>query len=199
MHSAPLRLTDETDFISSAEISRRVAELARHFTEYFKNADEVLAIVLMQGGMFFAADLVRAIDHPNIVIDTIRAKSYDGVESTDQVAIKYETDHHVTGKHVLLIEDILDKGTTLARLTKRLQEYKPATIAVVAMFEKPTARAKGTELTADDYQAGIQIADKFVLGYGLDWNGRYRHLPFVTTATEAAPGQFVPRFASEPH
>lgn len=192
-----LRLSDGEDYISSAEISSVVQEMGDYYTELYKDAEQVHAIVLMNGAQFFGADLIRAIRHPNILVDRMRPKSMDGTETTGKVQILEDPLFDFAGGHVLLIEDIIDKGLTLSKVTERLRNWNPASLAVASMLEKPEMRWPDTELDADDTQVGIRIANAFVVGYGLDWNEKYRHLPHITKAVETEPGVFAPLIADE--
>jgi hypoxanthine phosphoribosyltransferase len=127
--------------------------------------------------------LIRAIDNPNILDDNMHASSYAGDQSSGSVSFYYDISIDIEGRHVLLIEDILDTGTTLSNVVPQLWSRKPKSISLACMFEKPSKRKEATDFKVDD----MQIADKFILGYGLDWKdpdgiSRYRGLPYVTVA-----------------
>jgi hypoxanthine phosphoribosyltransferase len=181
-----LRLSDPESFISSEDIALRVKELGRYFTQKFGNK-EIVAITMMNGAKVFATDLIRAIDNPNILDDNMHASSYVGDQSSGSVSFHYDISIDIEGRHVLLIEDILDTGTTLSNVVPQLWSRKPKSISLACMFEKPSKRKEATDFKVDDMQIGMQIADKFILGYGLDWKdpdgiSRYRGLPYVTVA-----------------
>lgn len=186
MNQNNLRLSNGDTVISAAEISIRVQEIGDYFSKKFGDS-EVVAVTMMNGAKVFGTDLTRAIRNINLIDDNMRVSSYKGSESSGNVQFHYDVSVNITGKHILLIEDILDTGTTLSRVIPDLWERKPLTISVACMFEKPEKRLPGTDFRVDDLQIGMKIADKFILGYGLDWNdpngiGRYRNLPFITTA-----------------
>lgn len=181
-----MQLLGDDSYISAEDISTRVKELGEYYTNKFGNG-EIVAITMMNGAKMFGTDLIRAIDNPNLLDDNMRATSYVGNKSSGSVKFHYDISLDIKDRHVLLIEDILDTGTTLSSVIPELWNRGPKSISLACMFEKPSKRKHGTEFRVDDIQIGMQIADKFILGYGLDWkdpNGisRYRSLPFVTVA-----------------
>lgn len=181
-----LHLDGSDTHISASSIASRVAELGEYFTNKFAGK-EVIAITMMNGAKVFGTDLTRAINNVNLLDDNMRVSSYQGTESLGKVHFTYDIYLDIKGKDVLLIEDILDTGTTLSQVIPELWARKPKSITLACMFEKPSKRKPGTDFHVDDIQIGMHIADKFILGYGLDWkdpNGisRYRNLPYVTIA-----------------
>ncbi|MCA9347349.1 hypoxanthine phosphoribosyltransferase [Candidatus Saccharibacteria bacterium] len=181
-----LRLEGGDNYISAAEISRRVNEIGSYLTKKFGD-QEIVAITMMNGAKVFATDLTRAIKNPNILDDNLRVSSYNNTESTGEVKFHYDLSVDIRGHDILVIEDILDTGTTLSSVIPELWKSKPKSITLVCMFEKPSKRLPDTEIKVNELIIGMKIADKFILGYGLDWkdpNGlsRYRNLPFVTIA-----------------
>lgn len=186
MSSQNLRLLGDETFISAYDIAARVQEMGDYFTAKYGDS-EVVAITMMNGAKVFATDLTRSIQNINLLDDNMRVSSYNSDESSGSVSFHYDSSVQIKGKHVLLIEDILDTGTTLSHVIPQLWERQPLSITIACMFEKPSKRKKGTEFTVDDLQIGMRIADKFILGYGLDWKdpdgiSRYRNLPYVTVA-----------------
>lgn len=181
-----LRLSGDENFISACDIAARVKELGKYYTKKFGKS-EVVAITMMKGAKVFAADLTRAINNPNLLDDNMHVTSYEDNVSSGKVSFHYDTAIDISGRHILLIEDILDTGTTLSKVLPELWARKPASISLACMFEKPSRRKPGTEFHVDDIQIGMLIADKFILGYGLDWAdpdgiSRYRNLPYITVA-----------------
>lgn len=173
-----LHLEEDSTYISAKDIANRVKELGRYFTKKY-GEQELIAITMMNGAKVFATDLVRAIDNPNLLDDNMRVSSYHGSKSSGTVKYSYDISLDIKNKHVLLIEDILDTGTTLSNVIPDLWKRQPKTITLACMFEKPSKRKPGTQFKVDDTQIGMQIADKFILGYGLDWKdpdgiSRYR-------------------------
>jgi hypoxanthine phosphoribosyltransferase len=160
--------------ISAARIRRRVGELARPIGEDYSGAPLTLIIVL-KGATVFAADLMRHITVP-FVIDFISASSYRrSTRSSGTVLIRDQTGLDVRGHHVILIEDIVDTGLTVSRLIETLQQLEPASIDVCALLHKHVAGARPVEIR----YKGFDIPDQFVVGYGMDFDERYRNLPGV--------------------
>ncbi len=159
--------------ISEADLRARVAALGEAITRDYADRSPVLVGVL-KGSFIFLADLVRAIDLP-IAVDFIGISSYEGTRTSGVVQITSDLGRPVEGKDVLLVEDIVDTGLTMRYLLENLATRGPASLKVCALLEKPTrARVK----IPIDYR-GFVIGDEFVVGYGLDWDGRMRNLPFV--------------------
>lgn len=156
------------------ELKRRVGELAAQITRDYEGKEVVLASVL-RGSYIFMADLTRAIDLP-VTVDFMVVSSYGaGTTSSGQVEIKKDLSDSIEGKHLIIVEDILDSGNTLYYLMDVLRVRKPASIKICTLMDKPERRAK--PITAD--YSGFTIPDAFVVGYGLDYDEKYRNLPYV--------------------
>ena len=156
------------------ELRQRVRELAEEITRDYEGKEVVLASVL-RGSYIFMADLTRAIDLP-ITVDFMVVSSYGaGTTSSGQVEIKKDLSDSIEGKHLIIVEDILDSGNTLYYLMDVLRVRKPASIKICTLMDKPERRAK--PITAD--YSGFTIPDAFVVGYGLDYDEKYRNLPYV--------------------
>lgn len=162
--------------ISSERIAARVAEMGAQITrEYASIGDELVLVGILKGSFVFLADLARAIDLP-LTVDFIGLSSYgDATTSSGVVRLTQDLSRPIAGKHVLLVEDIVDTGLTMKYLLENLETRKPASLRLASLLEKP-ARAKVK--TTIDFK-GFEIEDKFVVGYGLDFKGQYRNLPFV--------------------
>lgn len=159
--------------ITEAQIKRRVAELAHAVTRDYVGRDLVV-VALLTGTLMFLADLLRRLVLP-LKLDFIGVSSYrEGTGSRDLVFTK-ELRLEVKGRDVLLVDDILDTGRTLAAVRGKLQKLKPASIRTCVLLDKPARR---TEPIEADY-VGFAIPDHFVVGYGLDFAERFRNLPFV--------------------
>jgi hypoxanthine phosphoribosyltransferase len=159
--------------LSEAELRRRIGELGAEITRDY--AGKPLKLVgVLKGSYVFMADLSRAIDLP-IKVDFIGTTSYQGTKSSGVVRITNDLSRPIEGEHVLLVEDIVDTGLTMRYLLENLGTRLPASVKVCALLEKP-ARAKVQ--VPIDYK-GFTIPDEFVVGYGLDWDGRLRNLPFI--------------------
>lgn len=159
--------------ITKDEIAKKVKELGTKITEDFKDRD-VLLIGVLKGSFIFMADLVRAIDLP-IKMDFISAKSYFGTTSSGVVDIKLDTHLEFAGKTIMLVEDILDTGKTLSVLKQMLLTRGAADVKIVTFLDKPARRTVDIK---SDYCC-YTIEDRFVVGYGLDYNEQYRNLDFV--------------------
>ncbi len=160
---------------SSDQIQARIKELGEEITRDYAGKDLVLVSVL-KGSCVFLADLMRVIDL-RLTIDFMSVSSYkDGTKSTGDVEILKDLSNPIRGKHVLLVEDIIDTGLTLSRLLDILGSRGAASIKLASFLDKPEPRIK-TELTID--YTGFVVPNKFVVGYGLDAAGRYRNLPFI--------------------
>ncbi len=166
--------SQEADVLLSEErIRARVQELGREIARDY--AGRPLTVVgVLKGSFVFLADLVRAIDLP-ISVDFIGISSYAGTSTTGVVKITSDLSRPIEGQHVLLVEDLVDTGLTMAYLLENLETRRPASLAVCALLEKPT-RAKVKVPIA---YRGFVIDDVFVVGYGLDWDGKMRNLPYV--------------------
>ena len=161
-------------FIDEAKVQARVRELGAEITRDYQGKDLTLVCVL-KGSTFFAMDLARAIDLP-LTMEFLGVSSYQGgTETTGEVRITTDVSKPMAGKHLLVIEDIIDTGLTMSFLLENLRARHPASVKVASLLEKPSrARAK----IQIDYK-GFTIDDVFVVGYGLDYGEKYRNLPFI--------------------
>ncbi len=168
--------------IAADKIQRRVAELARNIAADFRGRRPVTIVGVLTGSLIFLADLVRHLDLP-LRIGLIQASSYRGAATTPgalQVAPELLPD--VRDHHVLLLDDILDTGRTLTYLVTHIQGLGAASIHTAVLLRKEGRQQMPLE---PDY-CGFTIPDKFVIGYGLDFNDQYRHLPYVAILPESA-------------
>jgi hypoxanthine phosphoribosyltransferase len=156
------------------DILRRVAELAAMIDRDYAGM-ELLVIGVLKGAFIFLADLIRALHIPSSV-DFVMISSYgSGRESSGSVVIKKDIDALIAGRDILIVEDILDTGITLSGLVDIMKKRNPASLRVCVLLDKPSRRT--IPFTAD--YVGFSIPDAFVVGYGLDCNEKYRHLPDV--------------------
>ena len=161
--------------ISQEEIAKRVAELGARIAEEYRGKNLVLVCVL-KGSFVFTADLARAIDLP-MRIEFLGVRSYgEGTTSSGVVQITQDLSRPIEGEDVLIVEDIVDTGLTVAHLLDLFRTRKPNSIKVCALLHKP-ARTR-IEVPVD--YLGFTIEDKFVVGYGLDWAEKYRNLPSIS-------------------
>jgi len=162
-------------FISEEAIRERVDALADEISRDYKGK-HITMVCALKGAMIFTADLARKIDLP-VSFDFIGASSYgDGTASTGKVRLTKDLDFSPAGKHILLVEDILDTGRTFAFFRQHILANKPASFKVCALLDKPDRRE--VHDAEADY-VGFAIPDQFVVGYGLDYAQRYRNLPYI--------------------
>lgn len=159
---------------SEEELKNRVAELAAMIEKDYEG-EEIMLIGVLRGSFVFMADLCRAIDLP-CTLDFMSVSSYGkGTTSNGQVQITKDLSEDISGRHVIVVEDILDSGNTLSYLLKMLQNRNPASIRLCTLLDKPDRRVKQVEV----HYSGFTIPDAFVVGYGLDYAEKYRNLPYI--------------------
>lgn len=162
--------------ISQEEIAQRVKELSQQITSDYAGK-ELTLVCILKGAVIFWADLCRQIQLP-VLSEFVAISSYGNrTTSSGVVKLDYDLAHSIEGKHVLIIEDIIDTGHTLAYLKENFMTRKPASLKVCALLDKPSRREIEVVL---DY-VGFRIPDEFVVGYGLDCGQKYRNLPYIAT------------------
>jgi len=165
--------------IGEEEIQKRVSELSRDVREQLGELDPIVVCVL-KGAFVFVADLVRQLDFP-FSIDFLRASSYgNSVVTTGEVKLELDLQQAISNRHVLVVEDIVDTGLTVQYLKANLESRNPASVSVCSLLHKP---ANNVKLASVDF-CGFEIPNDFVAGYGLDWQGYYRNLPFIAQVHE---------------
>jgi hypoxanthine phosphoribosyltransferase len=192
-----LLLSNPRDFyIPSETIQNRVGELAADLTERYHDR-EITVLTVLKGAKPFADDLTQKMEHPALIQDSVRAKSYEGTQSNGNLRILKKPDTDISGKHVIIAEDILDTRLTISRVARWLdEEYSPASLMVASLLEKPERRMPDTDVDAEII-VGFRIANKFVVGYGLDYDEQYRDLPYITTCEQQPNGLWTPRIPDE--
>ncbi|MGH2381234.1 MAG: hypoxanthine phosphoribosyltransferase [Candidatus Limnocylindria bacterium] len=163
----------EEILLDSQTVATRVAELGAQLSADYAGRDPVLVSVL-KGALVFLADLMRAMDLPSS-IDLMEVSSYAGTETSGQVRILKDLSKPIEGRDVIVVEDIIDTGLTLNYLLGYLADRQPASIKVCCLLDKPARRLADMPI---DY-IGFTIPDRFVIGYGLDYEERYRTLPYI--------------------
>ncbi len=163
----------ERVLISAEEIEAAVAEVGSRISRDFEGKDPVFVGVL-KGCFIFMADLMRHVDI-NCSMDFMAVSSYSGTSSTGAVKINKDLNESIEGRHVIIVEDILDSGVTLNYLKNYLMGRGPASIDIVTLMDKPSRRK--AEVYAS--YSCFEVPDAFVVGYGLDYNERYRNLPYI--------------------
>lgn len=159
---------------SAEEIAKRVEELAAQIDEDFRGR-EIMMIAVLKGSFLFIADLVRAIKTPTVV-DFVRLASYgSATQSSGIIEVRKDLEMSIEGRHVLVVEDIVDSGLTLESLRTMLLNRKPASLKICTLIDKSAHRV--TDVPVD--YVGFAMEDGFIVGYGLDLNERYRDLPDI--------------------
>jgi hypoxanthine phosphoribosyltransferase len=162
-------------FISAKRLQDRVRALGRAIRADYRGRDLVL-VGILKGSFIFMADLARAINLP-LTCDFMRVSSYgSGTLSSGRIRMEFDLSHPIRGKHVLLVEDIVETGWTLDHVLRELRKKKPSSLRLAALLHKPDR----TRVTVPIDYLGFKIPDRFVVGYGLDFDGRYRNLPHVS-------------------
>ncbi len=161
--------------ISAEQIATRVRELGTRITADYADQDNLLLVGVLRGCAMFMVDLARAIDLP-LALDFIAVASYGAsTASSGVVRMLKDLDTDIAGRHVLIVEDIIDSGLTLAYLLDQLQRRNPASLRICSLLNKPERRIADVVV---DY-LGFDIPNEFVVGYGLDYAERYRNLPYI--------------------
>ena len=159
---------------SEEEIKNRVLELGKQISEDYKDKHPILISVL-KGTLYFMADLTRALDIP-INIDFMSIGVYPGMSrNTGIVKINKDLDLNINGRHVLFVEDIINTGLTMGYLVQNMEARKPASVKICTLLNNPQKRLMNIPL---EY-VGFEVPDAYLVGYGLDHNQEYRHLPYI--------------------
>jgi hypoxanthine phosphoribosyltransferase len=185
--NSPKNRNKPTVFISKEQIQLRVVELAQEIRDYFLKQtdfanDSLVVVGVLKGAAIFTADLLRALDLPS-QLEFVRIASYgDSTQSSGILNIPDLALPDISGRHILVVEDIVDTGKTASFLTRYLQDqFNPKTLKLASLLDKPSRRV--VEINPDF--AGFEIEDKFVIGYGLDWAERYRELDYLGFVDES--------------
>jgi hypoxanthine phosphoribosyltransferase len=163
--------------VSAEQLQRRVAELGREITADYRDgpSQPLLLVGVLKGAVFFLSDLMRFIEIP-VEVDFMAVASYgSATDSSGVVRILKDLDASIEGRDVLIVEDIVDSGLTLQYLLRNLGSRNPASLEVCALLTKPERR----KVDLPTRYVGFEIPDRFVVGYGLDYDERHRNLPFV--------------------
>ncbi len=164
----------ERTLLSQDHIDSRITELSGQINQDYAG-QELMVVMLLKGAMIFTADICRHLDMP-VQIECLKVSSYHGgTESSGTVEFLDSRLPDFTGKHVLLVDDILDTGRTLAAVCKKLQSQGVSSLKTCVLLSKKKERAE----SVDAHYIGFEIRDEFVVGYGLDYQGLYRNLPYI--------------------
>jgi hypoxanthine phosphoribosyltransferase len=171
MHAKNL---DLKTYISEEQLQQKIKSIGEDLTKKLKGK-KVVAVCVLKGSFLFYSDLIRQIN-ADITCEFFGVSSYHGgTTSSGEVKVTLDLANPIEGQHVVLVEDIVDTGLTMNYLIKSLESRKPASITTVALLEKPEALKVPCKL---DY-VGFKITNEFVVGYGLDYQGYYRNLPYI--------------------
>lgn len=165
-------------FISEEDIKKRVAELGKEISNDYKG-EEIVVVVLLRGSFIFTADLVRVIES-DVIVDFMVVSSYQGMETSGEVRIFKDLAENIHGRHVLIVEDIVDTGLTLTKILDVMNSRNPKSLRTCSLLSKPSRRIKEVDIK----YVGFTIEDKFVVGYGLDLDQKYRQIPYIAEVTE---------------
>lgn len=172
-----MTISDMNIMIGRDEIAQKVAELGKQIHAHYAKSDkELILIGLLRGSVIFMADLCRAIDKPH-EIDFMTVSSYanKSTVSSGEVKILKDLDSNIADKDVIIVEDIIDSGRTLSKVVEVLKTRNPNSIEICTLISKPSRR----EIQMDVKFLGFEVEDRFIVGYGLDYDQKYRHLPFI--------------------
>ena len=164
-----------TVYLTEEQISKRIAEIGAEITERFKG-ESVYLICILKGSIFFTTELAMRIDLP-MNIDFMTVSSYGAsTVSSGVINVKQDLSGSIEGENVIVVEDIIDSGNTLSRLLQLFKSRNPKTLTLCTLLDKPDRRVVKDVVV--DY-TGFVVPDKFIVGYGLDWDQKYRNLPYI--------------------
>jgi len=174
------RASNRPPMITSAQIARRVRRLGREISRVYADIDTPLVlVVILKGATVFAADLLRSLSIP-AELEFVRASSYpSGTSSSGRLKLAHMVEGPLVGRHVLLVEDIIDSGVTVDAVERRIRRLGAASVRLAGLLDRPARRQIEVKI---DF-TGFVIPDRFVIGYGLDYAGLYRELPHIYALT----------------
>jgi len=159
--------------INKAKLEKRIEELGKQIEKDYEGKD-IVFIGILKGCVIFMSELAKHIKN-NVSLDFMDVSSYEGTESTGNIVINKDIQNSIEGKEVIIVEDIIDTGRTLTYVLDHLMQKNPNSIKIATMLSKPSRRV--LELNVD--YIGFSVEDKFIVGYGLDYNEQYRNLPYI--------------------
>lgn len=161
--------------INEEKLQTRISEIAKEISSDFKD-EEIILICILKGAVYFAVDLSKKLTNNTVILDFMKVSSYgNNLETTGKINFKLDTSIDLENKNVIIIEDIIDSGLTLNYLYDYLKTKNPKALKICVLLDKKERRQKNINL---DY-VGFEITNKFVVGYGLDYEDKYRNLPYV--------------------
>lgn len=159
--------------INKSKLEKRIEELGKQIEKDYQGK-EIVFVGILKGSVMFMSELAKNVKS-NVELDFMDVSSYQGTQSSGTVTINKDIRNSIEGKDVILVEDIIDTGRTLTYVLEYLKQKNPNSIKIATMLSKPSRRVM--ELNVD--YIGFSIEDKFVVGYGLDYNEKYRNLPYI--------------------
>ena len=163
-----------TVHLTEEQINKRVAEIGAQITERFKG-ESVYLVCILKGSIFFTTELAKRIDLP-VKIDFMTVSSYGAsTVSSGVINVKQDLSGSIEGENVIIVEDIIDSGNTLSRLLQLFKSRNPKTLTLCTLLDKPERR----QVEVDVDYTGFVVPDKFIVGYGLDWDQKFRNLPYI--------------------
>ena len=166
-------MEDVSILINEARLDKRIEELAKEIMKDYRG-EELVFVGVLKGAAMFMIELAKKIKN-DVEFEFIQVESYEGEQSTGTIKLKQDLIGHIEGKNVIIVEDIIDTGRTLEYLKNYIGKLNPKTLKICTLLSKPSRRL--IELDVD--YVGFQIPDEFVIGFGLDYNQRYRNLPYI--------------------
>lgn len=167
------RNLDLKPYLQEEDIKKKVADIGKKLTDLFKDK-KVTVVCVLKGSFMFYSDLIREIN-TDIKCEFFGVSSYVGASSSGEVKVTLDITSPIQGQHVILVEDIVDTGITMNYLKKTIESRNPASLTTVALLEKPEALKVPCKID----HVGFRITNEFVVGYGLDYQGFYRNLPYI--------------------
>lgn len=172
---------DISVYLTEEQLNERIAQMGAEITKKFAG-ESVYLVCILKGSIFFTTELAKRIELP-MTIDFMSVSSYGAeTRSSGVVNIKKDLEHSIEGENVIIVEDIVDSGNTLSRLYSQFESRNPKTLTICTLLDKPDRRV--VEDLKVDY-TGFVIPDKFVVGFGLDYDQRYRNLPYIGFVEDA--------------
>lgn len=162
--------------IEEEKIQNRIKEIANEISNDYEN-EEIILVCILKGATYFAIDLSKKITNNMVILDFMKVSSYQNgaTESTGKINFKLDISQNIENRNVIIVEDIIDSGFTLNYLYDYLKKKNPKTLKICVLLDKKERRKKDIKV---DY-TGFEIEDKFVVGYGLDYDEKYRNLPYI--------------------